>query len=300
MSRLVFVGALMLSLFTTLGVAQAQEIDPAFSDEVIRTFGLPETEITVSPDGVTAPETLAAGFHLITLNAAEPYVGYVNIVQYPAELDEATATEQMLAAGAGDMPQEGWTYYGGSNTGNVGEPVSFAINLAPGEYHWGVSYYTSESNGEDEIMTLVPFTVTEDDAAVTEEPASTVLLEQTDDLQYIVSPEVVPAGPQVWKIDNIGTHHVHHVVMAGVPDDTTTQSIVGEFNALFAGTPPAEDSLAMQMTWVGYAAIQSGGQTTWAEFDLDPGTYAVICYIMDPATGRPHVLDGMATVFTVE
>ena len=37
-------------------------------------------------------------------------------------------------------------------------------------------------------------------------------------------------------------------------------AIVGEFNALFAGTPPAEDSLAMQMTWVGYAAIQSGGR----------------------------------------
>jgi hypothetical protein len=290
----------MLSLLTSLGVARAQDIDASFSDEVIRTFGLPEIAIEVSPDGVTAPESVPAGFHLVTLSAAEPYVGYVNVVQYPAELDEATATEQMLAAGAGDMPQEGWTYFGGSNTGNVGEPVSFAINLAPGEYHWGVSYYTSESNGADEVVTLVPFTVTEDDAAVTEEPASTVLLEETDDLQYIVTPEIVPAGPQVWKIANVGSHHVHHVVMVRVPEDTTTQKIVAEFNGLFAGTPPATDSLVMQMTWVGYAAIQSGGQTTWSEFDLEPGTYAVICYIMDPATQRPHVLDGMATVFTVE
>jgi hypothetical protein len=294
------VGALMLSLLTTLGVARAQDIDAAFSDEVIRTFGLPETEIMVSPDGVTAPDELPAGFRLITLNAVEPYVGYVNIVQYPAELDEATATEQMLAAGAGDMPQEGWTYYGGSNTGNVGEPVSFAINLAPGEYHWGVSYYSADNNGEDEIITLVPFTVSEDTASVTEEPASTVLLEETDDLRYIVSPEVVPAGPQVWKIDNVGSHHVHHVVMVRVPDGTRSQTIVSEFNAMFNGTPTAGEPVMAQAAWVGYAAIQSGGQTTWSEFNLDPATYAVICFIMDPATSRPHVLDGMTTVFTVE
>jgi hypothetical protein len=56
---------------------------------------------------------------------------------------------------------------------------------------------------------------------------------------------------------------------------------------MMSGTPPAGEPLMAQVAWVGYAALQSGGQTTWAEFDLDP------------ATGRPHVLDGMATVFAV-
>ena len=45
--------------------------------------------------------------------------------------------------------------------------------------------------------------------------------------------------------------------------------------------------------------MQSGGQTIWSEFDLDPGTYAVICFILDHETGRPHAVDGMVTVFTV-
>lgn len=66
-----------------------------------------------------------------------------------------------------------------------------------------------------------------------------------------------------------------------------------------AGTPPASEPLLAQMVGVAYAALQSGGQTTWNSWDLDPGTYAVICFIIDPATGRPHVMDGMATVFTV-
>jgi hypothetical protein len=261
---------------------------------------LPEIEIGVGPEGVEAPASVEAGYQLIKLSAAEPHVGYLNIVQYPAELDEETAIEQMLAAGANDMPQEGWTYFGGTNTGDVGEPSTFAINLAPGDYHWAVSYYGTEQ-GSEEIMSLVPFSVTAGEASpVAGEPAAAVTLEETDDLEYIVSPDPVPAGPQVWKITNTGTHHPHHVVMVRIPDDVTKQDIIAELNAMFAGTPIAGESIMAQIAWVGYAALQSGGQTIWTEFDLEPGTYAVICFILDIETGRPHMLDGMVTTFTVE
>jgi len=131
------------------------------------------------------------------------------------------------------------------------------------------------------------------------EPPSTVTLEMTDEQRYIVTPDPVATGPQVWKITNTGQQHAHHVVMSRVPDGTTAEDITGEFAALIAGTPPAEDSFFVQQVFVGYAALQSGGQTTWVEFDLSPGTYAVVCYIIDPMTGNPHVLDGMATTFTV-
>jgi hypothetical protein len=87
--------------------------------------------------------------------------------------------------------------------------------------------------------------------------------------------------------------------MMHVPDGTPSQHIVAAMQAMIAGTPPASDSLTAQSAWVGYAALQSGGTTTWAEFDLVPATYAVICYIVGPVMGRPHVLDGMVEVFTV-
>ena len=54
-----------------------------------------------------------------------------------------------------------------------------------------------------------------------------------------------------------------------------------------------------QAAWVGYAALRSGGQTTLAEFDLEPATYAVICFIIDLATGMPHAVNGMVTTFDV-
>lgn len=302
MFRVGIVAAVVLSLLTSISLVSAQEIDASFSDEVIQTLGLPEIEVRVSPDGVDAPESVSAGYQLITLNAAEPHIGYLNIVQFPAELDEATAIEQMLAAGANDMPQEGWTYFGGTNIGDVGEPSTFAINLEPGDYHWAVSYYGAEEDSE-EIMSLVPFTVTEvtgDASPVEGELAATVTLEETDNLEYTVSPAPVPAGPQVWKISNTGTHLAHHMVMFRIPEDASERDIIGEFNAMFAGTPVAGEPVMAQAAWVGYAALQSGGQTIWTEFDLEPATYVVICFILNPETGRPHILDGMVTTFTVE
>jgi len=294
----------------TSATAAAQDIDVAFSDVKLRKLGYPEVRIHVGPDGVDAPSTLDAGFYLISFSSEGDYSGYMDIVQPPAGLDEATATELALAAGRDDLAQPGWTYVGGTNTFQKGVPVSFAVYLKPGEYSIAASYYLEDS---EEIMKLVPLTVTDAATPVAGSPAASpaaspvatnapeadVTLEMTDNLEYIVSPGVVPAGPQIWEITNTGMHHSHHVVMFGVPDGVTAEDIIAEFSALFAGTPPAESSISASMMPAGYAALQSGGQTTWNEFDLSPGTYAVICFIIDIETGRPHLMDGMVTTFTV-
>jgi hypothetical protein len=289
----------MLAVTPVLAAAQA-EIDPAFSDTLIRELGYPEVTVEVSPEGVTAPAELSAGLHLITLTAAEGLIGYVDIMQPPTGLSEEEATRLALDAAANDLVQPDWVYLGGTNTPNPGENASFTIDLQPGKYQWAASSYGE--GGADEIMHLSPLTVTVAGATpVTDmalsQPTPGVVLEMTDDLEYIVTPDSVPAGPQIWEFTNTGMHSAHHVVMFRVPDETTSDQIVTEFSAMMAGTPPAGEPLMAQMAWVGYAALQSGGQTTWAEFDLEPATYAVICFIVDPGTGRPHVLDGMATVF---
>ncbi|MDP9472790.1 MAG: hypothetical protein M3Q71_19355 [Chloroflexota bacterium] len=297
------------------------QLDNAFSDEIIGTLGYPEIEIEVSPEGVKAPSTLTAGYYLVTLSAPDPYVAYLDFMQPPAGLDEKTATELALAAAREDLAQEGWVYAGGNNTFDVGVPVSFIIQLVPGEYQIAASYYLPEE-GSEEIMRLLPLTVTASDATPAATPGATpaatpdvatpvgtpaagappagVTLEMTDDLRFIVTPDPVPAGPQIWEIANTGEDVASHVVMVRIPEEVTADRIVSDFTALMSGTPPAGEPVFAQFTFVGYAALQSGGQTTWVEFDLEPATYAVISYIFDPATGRPHVIDGMVTVFTVE
>ena len=292
----------MLAVTPVLASAQA-EIDSAFSDTLIRELGYPEVTVEVSPGAITAPAALPAGLHLITLTASEGLVGYVNIMKPPTGLREKEATRLALDAAANDLVQPDWVYLGGTNTPNPGENASFVIDLQPGEFQWAASTYSE--GGADEIMHLSPLTVTAAGATpvtdtVLSPPLPGVILEMTDDLEYIVTPDPVPAGPQLWEFTNTGMHSAHHVVMFRMPDGTTSERIVTEFSAMMSGTPPAGEPLMAQVAWVGYAALQSGGQTTWAEFDLEPATYAVICFIIDPVTGRPHVLDGMTTVFGVE
>jgi hypothetical protein len=292
-----------------LGPVAAQEIDSAFSDTLVHDLGYPEVTVAVSPDGVAAPAELPAGPHVVTFEVAGDLIGYLNIVRMPAGLSDEERQRQMFAAGVEDLPQPGWTYFGGTNTPDVGETATFIADLEPGEYEWAASTYVPEqelAEGEafEEEFHFAPLAVVEAadgeaTPAADAEPTATVELEMTDDLRYLVSPERVPAGPQLWRIANTGQHHAHHVVMFRVPNGTTAEQISGEFTSLMSGTPPAGEPLMAQFTWVGYAALQSGGTTTWAEFDLEQATYAVACFIIDQATGQPHLANGMVTVFEV-
>lgn len=315
MRRVAVLGAMLIWVIgAPLGVrAQEGGFDSAFSDSILRSYGYPETIIRVGPEGIEAPSSLPAGYHLISLYSAAGYSAYLDFMQPPAGLSEEEATELALAAARDDLAQPGWVYAGGNNTFIEGEPTTFIVHLGPGKYQMAASYYLPEQ-GSEEIMQLVPLTVTDAGTPVagaaspaagsatpapTGEPAASVTLEATDGLRYLVSPDPVPSGPQVWKFTNTGQNHAHHVVMTRVPDDVTADQIVGDFTSLMSGTPPAGPPLVAQFTFVGYSALISGGHSTWVEFDLEPASYAVVCYIIDPATGRPHVVDGMLTVFTV-
>ncbi len=306
MIRAVMLAALLLTVGGRAAMAQDDQVrvDSAFSDTIVSTLGYTELNVTVGPDGIAAPSEAAAGYYLVKLSAMDDFIGYLDIVKTPDGLSEQQLTDQALAAGRDDMPQAGWTYLGGTNTPGAGESASFIIRLEPGAYHLAASYY-AEAEGSEEHMALAPLTVTAAGASSPTSsqaatPPATVTLEETDNLQYLVTPGDIPAGPQVWKIANTGSQHAHHVVMVRIPDGATSQQIVQEFNALMSGTPIAGHPLFDKFIWTGYAALQSGGQTTWAEFDLKPATYAVVCFIIDEHTGRPHAADGMVTVFTVQ
>jgi hypothetical protein len=153
-------------------------------------------------------------------------------------------------------------------------------------------------------MTLTPLTVggATPQAAPADMagPAADVTQTMTDDLRYVITPDAVPSGPHIWKLENTGTIHAHHVVLFRVPAGYSDEDIVAEYQKLKDGESPAAGSFVSQVSWAGYAAMQSAGTVTWTEFNFEPGTYAAICFILDPDTELPHVLDGMVTQFVVE
>lgn len=297
-------------LMGTVAAAAAQEEDFSSSDVKLRELGLPEVTVTVGEDGVDAPSELTAGYYLVTLQPTKEYSAYLDIMQPPAGLSTEEATDLALQAARDDLAQPDWVYLGGTNTFGVGVPSSFAVYLAPGDYVFAGSYYEEDS---DEVMTLAPLTVTGGEGTpvaatpvsaeaspVASAPRADVTLVMTDNPSYLIAPSTIPAGPQLWEVTNTGETQSHHVVMVRIPEGLTKEDIVSGFGSLFAGTPTASPPVFTQFTYVGYAALQSGGTTTWQEYDLDPGAYAVLCFIVDPESGVPHLMDGMVKLFTVE
>jgi hypothetical protein len=50
---------------------------------------------------------------------------------------------------------------------------------------------------------------------------------------------------------------------------------------------------------VGGTVGMAPGQRLWVTLDLPPGDYLALCFVTDPASGRPHVHLGMSATFTV-
>jgi hypothetical protein len=58
------------------------------------------------------------------------------------------------------------------------------------------------------------------------------------------------------------------------------------------GAPPFESA-------GGLGAIQAG-TSAWLKLNLKPGNYAVVCFVPDAKTGKPHFMLGMLNSFTVQ
>jgi len=108
----------------------------------------------------------------------------------------------------------------------------------------------------------------------------------------------VAAGPQIWQVTNEGVQP-HMLVMGKVPDGTTFDQFMATLQTEMTGTPVAGalDSDQVQFLNDGVFLL-SKGQSMWLPLDLADGTYVVMCFVTDPNTGQPHVMEGMVNMFT--
>ncbi|MEZ4531293.1 MAG: hypothetical protein R2855_09700 [Thermomicrobiales bacterium] len=294
-------GALLLGLIAfgpglRLASAQIEQVQPAFSNTEIGAYGLPTLEASGSFEGFTfsATEADAGKLHVI-LSSEEGVAVYLDFMQVPAGLDEATATEQALLMARDDVPSEGWVYGGGSYAFG-GESVEFIVDLTPGEWQLAASYMPDSADaGAEEVMTLTPFTVHEaTSAAATDIPVDVTL--ELQDVAFGMSSETVATGPQIWHVTNSG-EQPRQMVLFKTPRAFTPDDFAAFFADMQSGTPSPD---FLSMVWVGYTAVASPGYGTYLELDLEPGTYTATSWVIDPETQMPALLLGMVASFTVE
>ena len=110
---------------------------------------------------------------------------------------------------------------------------------------------------------------------------------------YSFTTSGLKAGPQKVEFANTGKE-LHHAVGFAVKPGKTPADLKKFFESEGKGPPPFEEKGGFD------TAVIDGGQRQVVDLDLKPGKYAVVCFIIDPETGRPHLMDGMVTTFTVD
>lgn len=174
------------------------------------------------------------------------------------------------------------TLFGGTNI-MPDDNVSISYYLEPGEYM--LLEINEEGPGD-----MSPFTVVESGAEL-EEPQADVTLTMVDFAFGV--PSEMPSGDLLWKFENTGEQW-HEAAIYSVADGTTREDILASFEA-------GEEGDGGEFEQVFFWAPMSAGAEAWISIDLEPGTYAILCFLPD-LTGdfSPHIAHGMVQVFTVE
>lgn len=175
------------------------------------------------------------------------------------------------------------TLYGGTGI-MPDENVHITYRFEPGDY---MLLELSDTGPGD----VKPFTVVESDEGHSEDPVADVTLTMVDFAFGV--PTVMASGELLWNFENTGEQW-HEAAIFSVPEGTTREDILASFEA---GEESNDDEFGQVFFW----APISAGAEAWISIDLEPGTYAILCFLPD-LTGdfSPHIAHGMVQVFTVE
>lgn len=264
------VGLVVLLLLAPGTIVQAQD-----GSEI------PQITIEATADGLAAPDEIPEGIVQITFenNSEAPFAPVV------ARLSEGVTLEDVAAApeeGEGLEPIfEGKLSLLGVAFAMPGMTVDVTFDFAPG------TYVLVNTLNEEQSQS---FTVVEGDGNGAMPPEADVEVGLVD--FAFNTPIAILAGPQLWHIQNTGDQP--HEMLVVPLDDAMT---VGEFNQLLLGAIADEEAEGPEAVifWA-----MSPGEQTWITFDLEPGTYAVVCSFPDTSgSGHVHAELGMRQIIIV-
>jgi hypothetical protein len=183
------------------------------------------------------------------------------------------------------------TFMGGPNSIPPGGSQVVSDNLTPGNY--ALLCFLESDDGMPHFAKgqVKSFTVAAGDSGGTPPKADgTVTMADFNFLGDITS---LPAKKTVVEVKN-GGPQPHELTTIKLNNGVTVDKLKALLNSDTppAGPPPIDDA-------GGLGALQAN-MTGFVEFDLKAGSYAFVCFVPDPATGKPHAALGMIKAITVK
>jgi hypothetical protein len=298
--------AVFALLFTGAAGAIAQEGMPT-SVMFPEPPALPELHVRVTDSAYEGlPAETPAGRYLLTVEITATDGGGVDFLQLPEgmTLDDfmtllaGPSADGMSTPGAGGEAAAPEWYYqtriAGGAGGGPGQTVQAIIDLTPGNW-------IAWADDPSAPQTPVGLTVTEAGATpgAEMEPAVSVTI-STFEYGFKVD-GAFATGPQAIKITNVGAQP-HFVFMGLSPTPVTKEQVKQLLELDMMGATPAPDSGLPSPDEIMpglLASTISMGVTEWVAADLVPGTYVLLCFVPDIASGLPHAFEGMYDVITI-
>lgn len=186
-------------------------------------------------------------------------------------------------------PMPSWAMLaGGPAVAAPGQKASAFVSLEPGTYAMLCNIPDAKGVPHAASGMLKPLTVAKAEAAAPAAPAADVSVALAD-FNFEVGPGI-KAGNHVLGVTN-GGKQMHEAVLVKLNEGATAQEVA---TALLtnSGPPPA-------MPLGGVVGIPAGASQSFPA-DLSAGRYAFLCFLPDPATGKPHATLGMMSEFDVQ
>jgi hypothetical protein len=298
--------AIILAPLIAAAVAGSASGAPrAVSDLDARLAGYPLLTIRLTEERIEAPANAPAGRTVLVEENATDEPGHAFVPRIPDDVADEDVTEALTGAPlVQEIPEWFWRaeFLGNGDYAAPDQTAVSLIDLAPGRYLAGDPFRPRSQFARFEVIDKVDLQAPDFLGA----DMTVELFEMGFEM-----PQTILAGRYLWEIENSGAM-LHEFAILSVPTGASKTDVetaaaavlTAEMNGDATATRATMEALGEE--WADWSGEEVAGmgvlspqRTSVVQIALEPGTYAIVCYIPEPASGTPHLMLGMSDVFTV-
>src|SRR5687768_11399493 len=241
-----------------------------------------EVTITATEYSFDAPAEISAGLTSFWMVDNGKVLHHAQLIK----LEEGKTFDDLMA-GMKTMkpgtPPPGWLIpAGGPNAVAPGSTSALTMVMEPGNY--AILCFIPDAKGVPHVAhgMAKALTVTPNPSANTAEPTADITVTMSDYKWDFSSP--LTAGKHTLKLVT-GPGQPHEFTLFQLSPGKTAADIPKYVEAGMQGPPPARP--------IGGVAAVATGRASFYTVDLQPGDYAIVCFLEDAKDHRPHFLHGM-------
>jgi hypothetical protein len=282
-------------LVLALGACAHKEAAPAAGSAASGAAATPSAASTAPPEvrfvardfAFEGPDTIAAGMTTLVLHNAGPSLHHVLLLR----LANGRTAEDLRAAVLGGKPPGVWGSWfvmaGGVSPVDPGKDARATLMIEPGAY--AVVCLVSAPGHVPHMRRgmITGLTVTPSTPPAATTRTSDLTLTEVDFAYAFSSPPT--AGRHVIEVWNAGKQPHELQLIRLAPGKTLAD--LERWTRTLEGAPPGES--------LGGAAPMAPGQVEYVPVDLTPGDYVAFCLVLDRATHKTHMAQGMVLPFTI-